>query len=419
MHDSAEILGVPLGCLDDRLGCRGLTCMHACIQPHVCMRTWLHTYTQMQEVGPDSELASILSARKRQIDQAPRSRRASPVDTAAGTGSGQTLCPPDDSDRGFPPLHAIGSGADMTCEGLGLLAPANMSHSMYDKIDSPGDHAASPSLGLGPVKYVWDQDSGRGGSGDQIADRGERGPVKSQMQRALEEGRLKYSRKAADLRPAKVFDFTSNPSGVRLPPAPRAASAEAADCRSDVGTLDASRLPGSRTGEQTRASPLNPVAMQLPQKWRHASIALVVHGAIADAPSFGEVELVEDAILIVSKTGSVSLVSASAATEEPDMLSWVQRFTAGACTTVLCGDDEQDTVEVMRLARGQVLVPGMIDTHIHAPQYSYTGTATDKPLMEWLKHYTFPSERNLADPEVTRMRVRCTCLCAHDRTHTH
>lgn len=46
----------------------------------------------------------------------------------------------------------------------------------------------------------------------------------------------------------------------------------------------------------------------------------------------------------------------------------------------------------------EFLCPGMIDLHIHAPQYAYTGTATDKPLMGkdgWLETYTFPSERRL------------------------
>ncbi len=33
---------------------------------------------------------------------------------------------------------------------------------------------------------------------------------------------------------------------------------------------------------------------------------------------------------------------------------------------------------------GQFLLPGFIDTHLHAPQYAYTGTGTHIPLMEWL-----------------------------------
>jgi guanine deaminase len=47
-------------------------------------------------------------------------------------------------------------------------------------------------------------------------------------------------------------------------------------------------------------------------------------------------------------------------------------------------------------------VPGMIDTHVHAPQYQYSGTATDLPLMEWLQHYTFPAEKRCADAELAR-----------------
>ena len=44
--------------------------------------------------------------------------------------------------------------------------------------------------------------------------------------------------------------------------------------------------------------------------------------------------------------------------------------------------------------------PGFVDTHVHAPQYSFTGSATDKPLMGpegWLESYTFPAERSMAN----------------------
>ena len=33
------------------------------------------------------------------------------------------------------------------------------------------------------------------------------------------------------------------------------------------------------------------------------------------------------------------------------------------------------------------------------PQYSYTGTATDTPLMRWLSDYTFPREAGMQDLE--------------------
>ncbi|KAJ8380714.1 hypothetical protein SKAU_G00014920 [Synaphobranchus kaupii] len=42
-------------------------------------------------------------------------------------------------------------------------------------------------------------------------------------------------------------------------------------------------------------------------------------------------------------------------------------------------------------------MPGLVDTHIHASQYSYTGTALDMPLLQWLNTYTFPTEFNYKD----------------------
>lgn len=37
-------------------------------------------------------------------------------------------------------------------------------------------------------------------------------------------------------------------------------------------------------------------------------------------------------------------------------------------------------------------MPGLVDTHIHAPQYSFAGSNVDLPLLEWLTKYTFPTE---------------------------
>ncbi|XP_025060242.1 guanine deaminase isoform X3 [Alligator sinensis] len=42
-------------------------------------------------------------------------------------------------------------------------------------------------------------------------------------------------------------------------------------------------------------------------------------------------------------------------------------------------------------------MPGLVDAHIHAPQYSFTGTRVDLPLLEWLKTYTFPTEAKFKD----------------------
>lgn len=47
-------------------------------------------------------------------------------------------------------------------------------------------------------------------------------------------------------------------------------------------------------------------------------------------------------------------------------------------------------------------MPGLVDTHIHAPQYRYAGTGLDMPLLQWLKTYTFPVESCFNDLEFAK-----------------
>lgn len=57
------------------------------------------------------------------------------------------------------------------------------------------------------------------------------------------------------------------------------------------------------------------------------------------------------------------------------------------------GADEADVV----LGSDVVLLPGCIDTHVHAPQWPQLGTGLDLPLERWLFEYTFPLEARFAD----------------------
>lgn len=51
---------------------------------------------------------------------------------------------------------------------------------------------------------------------------------------------------------------------------------------------------------------------------------------------------------------------------------------------------------------GMLLIPGLVDLHIHAPQYAFRGMGMDMELMEWLQKQTFPEEAKYADPEYAR-----------------
>ena len=50
----------------------------------------------------------------------------------------------------------------------------------------------------------------------------------------------------------------------------------------------------------------------------------------------------------------------------------------------------------------QFLLPGMVDTHIHAPQYMNSGVGYDRMLLDWLDTYTFPTEASFTNLAVAR-----------------
>src|SRR5215207_537072 len=61
-------------------------------------------------------------------------------------------------------------------------------------------------------------------------------------------------------------------------------------------------------------------------------------------------------------------------------------------------------------AGGQVVLPGLINTHTHAPMVLYRGLADDLALMEWLQKYIFPAEAKTVSPEFVRAGTRLAAL---------
>lgn len=55
---------------------------------------------------------------------------------------------------------------------------------------------------------------------------------------------------------------------------------------------------------------------------------------------------------------------------------------------------------------GKLVMPGMSDLHVHAPQYAYRGLGMDLELLEWLDTITFPVEAEYQDLDFARKAYR-------------
>jgi 5-methylthioadenosine/S-adenosylhomocysteine deaminase len=66
----------------------------------------------------------------------------------------------------------------------------------------------------------------------------------------------------------------------------------------------------------------------------------------------------------------------------------------------------RDTVD----AAGGVIMPGLINTHTHAPMVLFRGLADDLALMDWLQKYIFPAEAKTVTPAFVRAGTQLAAL---------
>jgi len=120
-------------------------------------------------------------------------------------------------------------------------------------------------------------------------------------------------------------------------------------------------------------------AQQPPQR-----ISLIVTGGAV---------LTQNASHQVLAPGAVAIDgTAIVAVDRPDVIA--SRFTAA------------NTIDV----HDQVVLPGLINTHTHAPMVLYRGLADDLALMDWLQKYIFPAEAKTVSPEMVRIGTRLAAL---------
>jgi 5-methylthioadenosine/S-adenosylhomocysteine deaminase len=138
-----------------------------------------------------------------------------------------------------------------------------------------------------------------------------------------------------------------------------------------------------RTIARVVAAPLAAVAMLAAQTDQRQVSLIVANGTVVTMDGSGRVLI----------PGSVAIDGTDiVAVDTPDAIR--RQFRS------------DDIIE----AWGSVIMPGLINTHTHAPMVLYRGLADDLSLMDWLQKYIFPAEAKTVSPEFVRAGTRLAVL---------
>lgn len=103
-------------------------------------------------------------------------------------------------------------------------------------------------------------------------------------------------------------------------------------------------------------------------------------GPIVHSTSLRELEVIENGTLIVDADG---------------VIVTLQKHNAESVSV-------PEDAEIFHLADGEILIPGFVDTHNHAPQWPMRGLGQGLHILEWLEQVTFPVEARFSDTEYAR-----------------
>ncbi|KAG0041564.1 hypothetical protein BGZ83_001635 [Gryganskiella cystojenkinii] len=115
------------------------------------------------------------------------------------------------------------------------------------------------------------------------------------------------------------------------------------------------------------------------------TISKAFYGTFIHAPTPQEIVFLQNTIVVLDYHGKIVYVQPNQTLEQAQ-----DAF------------QPLDNSKITILKKNQFFVPGYVDTHIHAPQYSFCGNGHDIPLLEWLNTWTFPEETLFQDQHYAR-----------------
>lgn len=122
----------------------------------------------------------------------------------------------------------------------------------------------------------------------------------------------------------------------------------------------------------------------------------VFYGTIIDTPDSVTLRIRRQHVCVVNN-GKIEAI-------EPSTLDKLEKYQEG---------------RLIKLSESQFICPGFIDLHCHAPQYRQAGSATEVPLLEWLRQFTFPNEARCSDVAYAKdLYTKLVCRLLRNGTTT-
>ncbi|KAG8729424.1 hypothetical protein FRC12_020987 [Ceratobasidium sp. 428] len=116
-------------------------------------------------------------------------------------------------------------------------------------------------------------------------------------------------------------------------------------------------------------------------------IAQVFIGNVVNTPTLGQLDILEEHVILVDVNGFITDVCPLSA-PSPAALHYLHNMPQNSIT---------------RLPPTSFFAPTFVDLHLHAPQFMYLGTGLHLPLLIWLDEYAYKAEERLdSDPELAK-----------------
>ena len=139
-----------------------------------------------------------------------------------------------------------------------------------------------------------------------------------------------------------------------------------------------------------------------------AVTVLLTLGAAAAPPSAGAQTAAKRQVALVITNATVVTVDGTRRVLSPGAVAIDGADIVGVDTpaAIAAAFQPRQTID----GTGQIVMPGLINTHGHAPMVLFRGLGSDLNLMDWLQQYIFPAEAKVVTPAFVRTGTQLAAL---------